>query len=492
MPYHGYEKTAQLTSEITRCINEVRFVADPDQSALAALKGDPKDNASELDELVPPPPLSTIIEPEFVGQTVEIAKPPSPSSPKKATFGGVLSSLGTYSPVYKIPSSSIAGRNSSPERRREMPLSLPIGSREPYQAHSRRISSTDPPNLFLPEIGGPSLSASLGIGSPQNERQQSVDGLPVSPTSNTTANNNSTVDRMFMNIPSEFGGRPPLVNETRTVSGSAPPAPPAPVPKPQYNTLPLSRPPEEKPVAPSVTGPPPPAAPTPPAPSVAKPATPPAPVQQNASQGSLARIIDPPGTKVAAGRFAAFPLKSRRTVNAPPPESNPTTDAPPQYRPAVVVRTTAETSDHGTAKAGGAPSKIESPHPSTDEEDPSSILGNTRPPIRRNESARVRFAATPPITPATTIFTEDSNDAPDGDPDVPQVDDSATEEAIDEQEWQLHGKGRPVSTAVGLGSLSDPNKRNGGLSIAPLKRKPSFEPPSGTSIFVCICARVIS
>jgi len=96
VPYHGYDKTVQLTSEITRCINEVRFVADPDHSALAALKGNSKDDASELSELVPPPPLTTILEPEFGGRTQEIAKPPSPSSPKKATFGGVLSSLGTY------------------------------------------------------------------------------------------------------------------------------------------------------------------------------------------------------------------------------------------------------------------------------------------------------------------------------------------------------------------------------------------------------------
>ena len=102
VPYHGYEKTVQLTSEITRCINEVRFVADPDQSALAALKGNSKDDASELSELAPPPPLSVIIEPVFSGQTQQVAKPPSPSSPKKATFGGILSPLGTYSPEYEM------------------------------------------------------------------------------------------------------------------------------------------------------------------------------------------------------------------------------------------------------------------------------------------------------------------------------------------------------------------------------------------------------
>jgi hypothetical protein len=146
--------------------------------------------------------------------------------------------------------------SSSPERRRDPPLSLPIGNREPYQANSQHVSFTDPPNLFLPEIGGPSLSASLGITSLPNEGQQSIEGLPVSPTSNTTVNNNnSTMDRAFMNIPSEFGGRPPLVTENRTVSSSAaPPAPVAPS-KPQYNTLPLSRPSEEKVVVPSVTGP---------------------------------------------------------------------------------------------------------------------------------------------------------------------------------------------------------------------------------------------
>ena len=82
-----------MTAELSRCINEVRFVADPDQSAIAVLKGNSNDNVSELSELVPPPPLSTILGPNEIG--LEIAKPPSPSSPKRATFGGVSSSLGT-------------------------------------------------------------------------------------------------------------------------------------------------------------------------------------------------------------------------------------------------------------------------------------------------------------------------------------------------------------------------------------------------------------
>ena len=103
MPYHGYDKTLQLSTEIGRCINEVRFVADPDYSALAALKGNSKDNVSELSELVPPPPLSTVLELDVGGRPQEISKPPSPSSPKKATFGGVPSSLGTFLFEYRMP-----------------------------------------------------------------------------------------------------------------------------------------------------------------------------------------------------------------------------------------------------------------------------------------------------------------------------------------------------------------------------------------------------
>lgn len=478
VPYHGYEKTVQLTSEITRCINEVRFVADPDQTALATLKANSKDDASELSDLIPPPPLSTIIEPEFGGQTEEVAKLPSPSSPKKATFGSALFSLGAYSSEYECQGSSIAGRNSSPERRREMPLNLPIGSREPYQAHSQHVSFTEPPNLFLPEIGGPSLSSSLGISSLQNEGQQSTEGLPISSTNNAAAKDNSKMDRAFMNIPSEFGGRPLLVTENRTVSSSAPLTP---VSKRQYNTLPLSRPSEEKPVVPSVTGAPPPAASlsatsppatsAPPAPLIAKPLAPLAPIQQNQSQGSVARIIDPPGTKVAAGRFAAFPLKSRRTTNAVPPESNKITDAPPQSRSAGIIPATADTPDNRPAKVGDASSKTESPRPSTDEEDSPVTLGNTKPLIHRNNSARVRFAATPPITLATTTFTEGPNgDVLDG----PQVDDIAAEETID---WPLDNKGQPVSVTAGFGTLSNANKLGDGSSVAPLRKKPSFEPP---------------
>lgn len=476
MPYHGYEKTVQLASEITRCINEVRFVADPDHSALTALKGNSNDNASEMSELVPPPPLSTVVEPEFAQ---EIAKPPSPSSPRKLTFGGVFSSLGMYSSDYKYQGSTILGRtsSSSPERRRDPPLSLPVSSREPYQADSRRVSSVGPPNLFLPEIGGPSLSASLGMTSPPNEGQQSIQGLPVSPTSNTTANNNnSTMDRTFMNLPSEFGGRPALVTENRTVSSSA--APPALVSKPYYNTLPLSRPSEEKPVVPSVTGAPPPSAPAPPPPLMAKPPAPLTQVQQGPSQGSIARIIDPPGTKVAAGRFAAFPLKSRRTINLQP-ENNPSTDAPPQSRPTVVVPTAADTPNNGPAKSRDAPSKSESPRPSTDGGEPQLASENNQPHIRRNDSARVRFAATPPITPATIVYTEDSDDAPDDELDVPQMDDRATEGINNEQGWRLDNKGRSA------------NGPNNGNSVAPLRKKPSFEPP-GKSIFACTCVLLIS
>ena len=380
-----------------------------------------------------------------------------------------------------------AGRSPTPEHRRDPPLSLPVGNREPYQANSQRAAYTEPPNLFLPEIGGPSLSASLGIASPPNEGEQSIEGLPVSSTSNTPVNNNGTLDRTFMNIPSEFGGRSPFVAENRTVSSSTPPpALPAPISKPQYNTLPLSRSSEEKAVAPLVTGtPPPPAlAPT----LVAKPSAPPTSVQQSASQGSLARIIDPPGTKVAAGRFAAFPLKSRRTAN---PQLPLTTYASPQSRPAVVIPTTTDTPDISTAKAGVMPSKSETPRPSMDEEVPQPTSENTKPRTRRNDSARVRFAATPPITPATDTFTEDSDDAPSDDPDVPQMDDGATEELIDEQGWRLGSKGRPVSVAAGLQSLGDTKKPNNGLNIAPLQKKPSFEPP-GKSICVCPCALITS
>jgi hypothetical protein len=92
-----------------------------------------------------------------------------------------------------------------------------------------------------------------------------------------------------------------------------------------------------------------------------------------------------------------------------------------------VIPTTADTPNNGPATSGDAPSKSESPRPSTDEEEPHLTSENTKPRIRRNDSARVRFAATPPITPATTAFTEDSDDAPDDELDVPQVDDSATE-----------------------------------------------------------------
>ena len=331
----------------------------------------------------------------------------------------------------------------------------------------------------------------MGFSSLQNEGQQSIEGLPVSSNNNTAANNNSRMDRAFMNIPSEFGGRPPLVTENRIVSSSAPPAPPTPVSRPQYNTLPLSRPSEEKPVGPSVTGAPPPAAfpPTtsPPVPSasqaplVAKPPAPLTPVQQNAPQGSIARIIDPPGTKISAGRFAAFPLKSRRATNAQPPESNTTTDSPPQSRPAGVVPTTAGPPGNRPAKAGDTPSKTESPRRSMDEEDPPPALGNTVPRIRRNDSTRVRFAATPSITPATTTFTEGVIDDSLG---VPQIDNSATEETTNGQGWRLDNEVRSGSVAAGLGSLSGANKPDSGLSIAPLRKKPSFEPP-GEPIFIC-------
>jgi hypothetical protein len=375
-------------------------------------------------------------------------------------------------------SSSIAGRSSSPEHRHDPPLSLPVGSRDPYQTHSQRAAFTDPPNLFLPEIGGPSLSASLGIAQPPNEGKQSTEGLPLSP-SNTPANNNNTLDRMFMNIPSEFGGRPPMVTENRTVSSStAPTAPSAPVSRPQYNTLPLSRPSEEKPITPRVTGTPPPPAPAPPAPLAAKPPAPSIPVQQSAPQGSFARLIDPPGTKAAAGRFAAFPLKSRRTIAPQPPEGNPTTDAPPQSRPTVVVPTTTDTPDNFTAKAG-IPSKSESSRPSIDEKVTPPAPENIKPRIRPN----VRFAATPPITPATTAFTEEFDDELDDDLDAPQVDDSAT----DDQGRRQDNKGQPISVVAGLGPLGDTNKSNIGSNVAPLQKKLSPEPP-GKSIFVCSCA----
>jgi len=336
--------------------------------------------------------------------------------------------------------------------------------------HSQRVAFTDPPNLFLPEIGGPSLSASLGFAAPPKEGEQSTEGLPLSPASNTPAGNSSTLDRSFMNIPSEFGGRPPMVAESRTVSNSAPPTgPPAPVSRPQYNTLPLSRPSEERAMAPRVTGTPPPPAPAPPAPLAAKQPAPSTPVQQSAPQGSLARIIDPPGTKVTAGRFAAFPLKSRRTAASQPPESNPTSGTP-QSRPTVVVPTT---TDSFTTK----PSKSESPRPSMDEKVTPQAPENTKPPTRRNDSARVRFAATPPITPATTAFTEESDGAPDDDFDVPEVDDSAT----DEQGRRQDNKGRPVSVAASLGPLGDSNKPNIRSNFAPLQKRPSFE-PRGKSI----------
>ena len=368
---------------------------------------------------------------------------------------------------------------------------MPVGSRDPYQSDSQRAAFTDPPNLFLPEIGGLSLSASLGIASLPNEGEKSIEGLPLSPTSNTPTINNSTLDRMFMNVPSEFGGRPPMVTETRTVSSFTPPtAPPAPVSKPQYNTLPLSRPSEEKAVAPRVTGTPPPPAPAP-TPLAAKPLAPSTPAQQSAPQGSLARIIDPPGTKIAAGRFAAFPLKSRRATTLQPSESNPTTDALHQSRPAVVVLTATDSPDNFTAKAGGMPSKSESPRPSMDEKVTSSVPENPKPRIRRNDSARVRFAATPPITPATTTFTEESDDAPDDDFDFFQVGDSTTDELIYERGRRQDNKGRPVSVAAGLGPLGNTSKPNSGLNIAPLKKKPSFEPP-GKSIFVFPYAHIIS
>ena len=387
-----------------------------------------------------------------------------------------------------------AGRGSSPERRRDPPLSLPVGSRDPYQVESQRAAFTDPPNLFLPEIGGPSLSASLGIASPPIEGDLSVEGLPSSSTGRTPANNNGPLDRTFMNIPSEFGGRPPMVPENRTVSSFTPPAPPALVSRPQYSTLPPLRTSGEKAMVPLVTGAPPPPAPAPPTPLAPKPPAPSTPAQQSAPQGSFARIIDLPGTRSAAGRFAAFPLKSLRSTTSQPPESNPTADGLPQSRPTVVVPATTDTPDNSTTNAGGMPAKSESPRPSMDDEVIPLAPENIKSRFRRNESARVRFAATPPITPATpatTAFIEGSDDAPDGDFDVHQVDDGATEELFDEQGRRLDNKGRPVAVAAGLGPLGDTNKRNSGLNVAPLRKKPSFEPP-GKSIFACLCALIFS
>ena len=389
-----------------------------------------------------------------------------------------------------------AGRSSSPEHPRDPPLSLPVGSRDPYQGDSQRVAFTDPPNLFLPEIGGPSFSASLGIASPPNEGKQSIEGLPASSTRNTPANNNGPLDRSFMNIPSEFGGRPPLITENRTVSSytpplGPPPGPPTSVSRPQYNTLPLSRPSEERALAPLVTGTPLPPAPALQTPLTAKPSAPSTPAQQSAPQGSFARIIDPPGTRSAAGRFAAFPLTSRRTITTQPPEGNPTTDAPPQSRSAVVVPTTTDTPDNFIAEAGGMPSKPESHRPSVEEKGTPSAPENTKPRFRRDDSARVRFAATPPITPATTAFTKESDRAPDGDFDIHQVDDSATDELVDEQGRRLENLGRPVAVAAGLGPSGDTNKPNSGLRVSPLRKKPSFEPP-GKSIFVCLYALINS
>jgi hypothetical protein len=382
----------------------------------------------------------------------------------------------------KFQGSSITGRGSSLERARDPPLNLPVGSREPYQADTQRISFTDPPNLFLPGIGGPSLSASLGIGSTSNEGQQSIEGLPISSTNNTTSNNDSTMDRSFMNIPSEFGGRLPLITENRTVSRRAPPAPPTPAPKPQYHTLPLSRPSEEKPMAPSFTGAPPPAAARPPL--APKPPVPLAPAQQSALQGSTARILDPQGTKIAAGHFTTFPLKSQRTTNAQPSAGNPTID---QSQPARVVPTNSDTLDSSTARVGNAPSKPESPYPSMDEEFPLPTSEISKPLIHRNNSARVHFAATPPIAPPTATFTKGSDDTSDGDFDVFRVYDGATEGITDDY-GPLDNKG---GLAAGLGSPSNTDKPNNRLSVTPLKKRPSFEPPS-KFIFLCTCALIIS
>ena len=156
----------------------------------------------------------------------------------------------------------------------------------------------------------------------------------------------------------------------------------------------------------------------------------------------------------------------------------------------MVAPTATDTPDNFITKAGGIPAKPESPRPSVEEKGTPSALDNTKSRFRRDDSARVRFAATPPITPATTAFTQESAREPDGDFDVHQVGDSATEELAYEGR-RLENMGQPVAVAAGLGPLGDTNKPNSGLRVSPLRKKPSYEPP-GKSILVCICTVIIS